>query len=115
MSDPAVAQFDAAREAFQAGDYAGALQQTDAALKVLPNDATLHEFRAVVLFAVGQYDQAAGPLYAVLSVGPGWDWTTMIGLYPSADVYTRQLRPWSSTTGTIPIRPPPGSCWPTTT
>ena len=59
---------------------------------MLPNDATLHEFRALVLFAVGKYDLAAGPLYAVLSVGPGWDWTTMIGLYPSADVYTAQLR-----------------------
>ena len=31
-------------------------------------------------------------LYAVLSVGPGWDWTTMSSLYPSVDVYTKQLR-----------------------
>jgi hypothetical protein len=31
-------------------------------------------------------------LYAVLSVGPGWDWTTMAGLYPNIDVYTQQLR-----------------------
>ena len=69
-----------------------ALQLTDEALKVLQNDATLHEFRALVLFAVGKYDLAAGPLYAVLSVGPGWDWTTMAGLYPNIDVYTSQLR-----------------------
>ena len=81
-----------ARAAFGSGDYAGALQLTDEALKVLPNDATLHEFRALVLFAVGKYDLAAGPLYAVLSVGPGWDWTTMAGLYPNIDVYTSQLR-----------------------
>ena len=79
-------------QAFRSGDYAGALQLTDEALKVLQNDATLHEFRALVLFAVGKYDLAAGPLYAVLSVGPGWDWTTMVGLYPSIDVYTAQLR-----------------------
>ena len=59
---------------------------------MLPNDATLHEFRALVLFAAGKYDLAAGPLYAVLSVGPGWDWTTMAGLYPNIDVYTAQLR-----------------------
>jgi hypothetical protein len=38
------------------------------------------------------YDLAAGPLYAVLSVGPGWDWTTMIGLYPNSDIYTGQPR-----------------------
>jgi hypothetical protein len=25
-------------------------------------------------------------------VGPGWDWTTMIGMYPDADTYTQQLR-----------------------
>ena len=92
VADPAVAKFDAAREAFHNGDYAGALGLTDEALKVLPNDATLHEFRALVLFAVGKYDLAAGPLYAVLSVGPGWDWTTLAGLYPSIDVYTAQLR-----------------------
>jgi tetratricopeptide (TPR) repeat protein len=92
VADPAVAKFDAGRQAFGSGDYAGALQLTDEALKVLPNDATLHEFRALVLFAVGKYDLAAGPLYAVLSVGPGWDWPTMAGLYPSIDVYTAQLR-----------------------
>ena len=92
VADPAIAKFDSARAAFGNGDYAGALQLTDEALKVLPNDATLHEFRALVLFAVGKYDLAAGPLYAVLSVGPGWDWTTMVGLYPNVDVYTGQLR-----------------------
>ena len=75
VANPAVAKFDSARAAFGTGDYAGALQLTDEALKVLQNDATLHEFRALVLFAVGKYDLAAGPLYAVLSVGPGWDWT----------------------------------------
>ena len=92
VASPAVAKFDSARAAFGTGDYAGALKLTDEALKVLPNDATLHEFRALVLFAVGKYDLAAGPLYAVLSVGPGWDWTTMAGLYPNIDVYTSQLR-----------------------
>ena len=92
VADPALAKFDSARAAFGTGDYAGALRLTDEALKVLPNDATLHEFRALVLFAVGKYDLAAGPLYAVLSVGPGWDWTTMAGLYPDVDVYTSQLR-----------------------
>ena len=58
----------------------------------MPNDATLHEFRALMLFALGQYDQAAVPLYAVLSNGPGWDWTTLVSLYPGIDVYTAQLR-----------------------
>jgi hypothetical protein len=53
-----------------------------------------------VLFAVGKYDLAAGPLYAVLAVGPGWDWTTMAGLYPNIDVYTTQLRKLEAYIGT---------------
>ena len=102
VADPAIAKFDSARAAFGSGDYASALQLTDEALKALPNDATLHEFRALVLFAVGKYDLAAGPLYGVLSVGPGWDWTTMAGLYPNVDVYTAQVRALEAFVGANP-------------
>ena len=88
-------------------NYADALQQTDDALAKLPNDTTLHEFRALCLFALGRYDEAAATLYAVLSVGPGWDWTTLIGLYPSVDVYTAQLRALEDyCDGQPPTRPP---------
>ncbi len=102
MADPAVAKFDAAREAFRSRDYARALQLTDEALKVLPNDATLHEFRALVFFATGKYDLAAGPLYAVLSIGPGWDWTTLASLYAAVNVYTDQLRKLEAFVGANP-------------
>ena len=44
------------------------------------------------MFAQGKYKEAAAGLYSVLSVGPGWDWTTLSSLYPSVDVYTKQLR-----------------------
>jgi hypothetical protein len=90
--DPAMVTFDAARASFKAGNYQQALAQTDDALKSLPNDTALHEFRALCLFALNRYDEAAATLYAVLSVGPGWDWATLVGLYPSVDVYTAQLR-----------------------
>ncbi len=69
-----------------------ALDLTDQAIRQLPNDASLHEFRGVTLFALGRYADAAAPLYAVLAVGPGWDWPTFIGLYPNVSVYTEQLR-----------------------
>lgn len=92
VTDAALAMFDSARASFKAGHYAEALQLTEQALNKLPNDATLHEFRGLCLFALGKFDQAAVPLYAVLSVGPGWDWTTLAGLYPSVDVYSQQLR-----------------------
>lgn len=88
----ATASFDAARAAFQQGDYATALAQVDQAIAKVPNDTNLHEFRALVLFAQKQYSQAAAAVYDVLSSGPGWDWTTMVGLYPSAETYTQQLR-----------------------
>jgi hypothetical protein len=91
-ADPAIQTFDDGRAAFKEGNYALALQKTDEALKSLPTDAAIHEFRGLCLFALKQYDQAASTLYAVLSAGPGWDWTTLIGLYPNVDVYTGQLR-----------------------
>ena len=91
-TDQATAVFDQARAAFKANDYATALQNSQQALGQMPNDATMHEFLALVFFAQGKYEQAAAPLYAVLSVGPGWDWTTLIGNYSDANLYTEQLR-----------------------
>ena len=83
---------DAALEKFKAGDYAGALAGFDAALKVAPNDSVIHEVRALALFALGRYPEAAATLNAVLASAPGMDWTTVSNLYPSVDVYTAQLR-----------------------
>ncbi len=84
--------FEGARGQFTAGDYAGALAAIDNAIKLQPNDPVLHEFRALCLFAQGDYQQSAAAVYAVLSGGPPWDWTTVSSLYPSVMVYTEQLR-----------------------
>jgi tetratricopeptide (TPR) repeat protein len=91
-SNAAVTDGDRARDAFYKGDYPAALSAVNAALSRSPSDTPLQEFRALILFAMGKYKEAAATLYAVLSVGPGWDWTTMSSLYPSVDVYTKQLR-----------------------
>jgi tetratricopeptide (TPR) repeat protein len=88
----AIKLFDAAREAFKSNDYPRALRELDKAIKLLPSDTTLHEFRALVLFAQGKYRDAAAGAYAVLSVGPGWTWETVRELYPDPEQYTRQLR-----------------------
>jgi len=88
----AASSYDQARAAFKTGDYAQALQLNQQALAQTPNDAELHEFLALAYFAQGKYPQAAAPLYAVLSVRPGWDWTTLSGMYPDVDTYTGQLR-----------------------
>jgi tetratricopeptide (TPR) repeat protein len=84
--------FDRARDAFKAGDYAAALELTDEALKDVPGDPLVHEFKALVLFARGEDARAAAELHAVLAVTPGMDWTTLSGLYPDVETYTGQLR-----------------------
>jgi tetratricopeptide (TPR) repeat protein len=91
-TEQATSLLDAAHDAFLQGNYAGALSQCDKAIAVQPNDALLHEFRGLALFALHRYNEAAGAVYAVLSAGPGWDWTTVSGLYPDISVYTEQLR-----------------------
>jgi tetratricopeptide (TPR) repeat protein len=92
VTQPGLDAFNAARSAFYSRDYNTALSEIDQAAVAMPQDATVHEFRGLVLFALGRYQDAAAPVHAVLAVGPGWDWTTMVGLYPSVDTYTVQLR-----------------------
>ncbi len=92
VAGQANAAFDQAREAFKGGNYDQSLQLDQQALAQTPHDVTLHEFLALAYFAQGKYQQAAAPLYAVLSVRPGWDWTTLSGMYADVDTYTRQLR-----------------------
>ncbi len=83
---------DNARQAFYAKNYSGALQLIDRAVALTPKDTTVHEFRALSLFALGRYREAAATLYAVLAVAPGWDWETMRSFYPDTQTYTDQLR-----------------------
>ncbi len=90
--DDVAAAFQAARDAFRNGDYQTALQQIDIAVAKNPNDPSLHEFRGLTLFAMQRYPEASAAVYAVLSVGPGMNWSSLISLYPSVDTYTPQLR-----------------------
>jgi tetratricopeptide (TPR) repeat protein len=92
QNDAAQQQFDQGLAQFKAGDYQDALTQFDATLRQLPNDPVVHEVRALDLFALGQYQQAAASLNSLLASAPGMDWTTMAGLYGDVDDYTKQLR-----------------------
>jgi hypothetical protein len=91
-ASPSDAAFDAALSAFKQGDYSAALAGCDKAVKLSPNDSIIHEVRALSLFALGRYPEAAATLNAVLAAAPGMDWTTLSGLYGSVDAYTQQLR-----------------------
>ena len=87
-----LAEFDQAREAFKRRQYDRALAAVNLAIVKQPRDATLHEFRALVLFVMADYHEAAATLNPVLAVGPGWDWATLRGLYSSVAEYTKHLR-----------------------
>jgi uncharacterized protein (TIGR03066 family) len=88
----AVLKFDQARASFYEGRYEEALKLTDAAIALMPHDAVLHEFRSLVLFALGRFAESAAAIHPVLAVGPGWDWKTLGTLYPDVGTYTTQLR-----------------------
>lgn len=77
---------------FKAGDYAGALAAFDKGVKRAPGDTVIHELRALSLFALGRYAEAAAALNVVLASAPGMDWTTVSNVYESVDAYTAQLR-----------------------
>ena len=91
-NDAANAAVDDALAKFKAGDYAGALAGFDRAVKASPKDSVIHEVRALTLFALGRYPEAAAALNAVLVSAPGMDWTTISNVYGSVDAYTAHLR-----------------------
>jgi tetratricopeptide (TPR) repeat protein len=92
VTQKGVDTFDLARSAFYQGNYTEALKLADDAVAEMPKDGLLHEFRSLVLFSLKRYRESAAAIHAVLAVGPGWDWTTMSGMFASLDTYTEQLR-----------------------
>jgi tetratricopeptide (TPR) repeat protein len=92
FSEPAVSTFDQARTAFKQGDYSSALAKVNESIKQDDKDPVMHEFRALCLFAKGDYQQAAAALNSLLASAPGMDWTTISGLYGDVDDYSKQLR-----------------------
>ena len=89
-------------EAFRQNDYDQSLDITNKGIAQYSDDAVLHEFRSLVLFAKQDFQQSAATVHSVLAVGPGWDWTTMSGMYSNAELYTAQLRALESFTKSNP-------------
>ncbi|WP_237729291.1 tetratricopeptide repeat protein [Schlesneria paludicola] len=89
--------------AFKQNNYDAALDLVNQGITQHPDDAVLHEFRGLVLFAKGDYQQAAATVHSVLAVGPGWDWTTLSGLYADIGLYTTQLRQLEATVKQNPM------------
>lgn len=82
----------AARQHFRQGEYDAALEHITEAIRQVPSDRTLHEFRALIHFARGDIRDAAAVIYSVLASGPGWDWETLSTLYPNIDLYILQVK-----------------------
>ncbi len=78
--------------AFKENNYLKALELCDKAVAESPGDGGLHEYRALILFALAKYGEAAGVLNPILVSSPGWDWSTMVQLYDKQETYTEQLR-----------------------
>ncbi len=91
-SEQAISRFDAAREYFRAGLYDQSRAMIDEAIARLPTDPTLHQFRALVLFAQQRYPEAAAVIYSVLAVAQGWDYETVSRLYDDPNRYESHLR-----------------------
>jgi predicted Zn-dependent protease len=91
VPETATQAFDTARAEFKQGNYRDALVKTEQAMKDFPADPVMHEFRALCLFALGDYRRASAAVHAILASGPGWDWTTLSSLYPDTDTYSGQL------------------------
>jgi tetratricopeptide (TPR) repeat protein len=97
--------FAAAREAFYAGDYNVALLDINQAVRNVPGNEEIHQFHALVYFAMGDYHRAAAVAHAVLEGGPGWNWSTLQSFYASTNTYTQQLRALESYVGEHPDDP----------
>jgi tetratricopeptide (TPR) repeat protein len=91
-AEKAKGEMEVALASFKLGDFKAALSAVDNAIAVVPGDPAMHEFRALVFFAMGRFNDAAGVLNPILASGPGWNWTTMTGLFESQDEYVALLR-----------------------
>ena len=76
--------------AFKSNQYDECLKILDSVNKKLPNH--MNEFRALALFAKGEYHQASLLVRSFLPTTPGWDWKKLIDQYQEASIYTNQIR-----------------------
>lgn len=107
VTEEAIRRLDAARDAFRQRDYRRCLDLLEGAIRLLPDDPALHEFRALALFAIGEFDAAATVIYSVLGANPGSDWNTVSRLYDSQEIYLSQLRELTRYVASVPDRPGP--------
>lgn len=92
VSPACQADLEIAVSAFRLGEYESALDRVTQALARCPGDATLQQFRGLVLFAKGEYAEASVSAHKVVSSGTVWTWATVYPIYSDAPTYTKHLR-----------------------
>jgi thioredoxin-like negative regulator of GroEL len=83
---------DEATAAFRQGDVEGALQAISSGLTQCPGNVSLIQFHSLVLFAKGNYQEASNDAHRVVAAGQSWKWSTICGVYPGIELYTKHLR-----------------------
>jgi tetratricopeptide (TPR) repeat protein len=81
---------DEARKAFLEGNYEAASRIIAQAAQEMPKNHDVHQFRSLILFAIGDYSNAAGAAHVALTGGPGWNWTTLRSFYKEKATYAEQ-------------------------
>lgn len=82
----------AARKAFEKQDYRGALKRMDVVVNLVPKNQDARQFHSLILFAMGEYQQAAAEAYDAILLGPVWTWDTLHDLYSNPNTYREQYR-----------------------
>ena len=103
--------FAEARAAFYAGNYPEALRNIEHAAIDKPTNEDVHQFHALVFFALGDYQKAAAVAHTVLDRGPGWNWA-----WSNRSIRRRTRTRSSSANSTLHqastgSRQRRGSCW----
>jgi predicted Zn-dependent protease len=82
---------DVARAYFKTDQYADAQRHLDVVVKMVPDETNAFQFRSLVMFAQGKYDDAAADAYDAIGLGNTWTAEVLDSIYPDADRYHRQL------------------------
>ena len=68
------------------------LAAIDKAVKLVPKNADVRQFRSLILFATGNYSRAAEEAHDALVLGPTWTWQILGSFYKDAGHYSEQYR-----------------------
>lgn len=82
----------AAVEAFRSGNVDLANRYVEIALREMPTNPDVRLLHSLILFAAGDYENAAAACHTALTASAGWDWDALSSFYAETETYRAQLR-----------------------